>query len=137
MGLIIPCYMDPTQWGQVAAAKRQFPTVPVICIAGDTASGSGAAPRTDITAAIADLEGAGCSVIGYVATGYGGRTLADAMADSDRWFSFYPVRGIFWDEVGSSPSYYLALSQHIWGRGATTSVGNPGTSSSIGSSFDF
>src|SRR5712691_1286101 len=132
-------YGDPaTMSAKVIAAKNQHPNVPVICIQGDTASGSGPARRADIAIAISTLRQAGCKVVGYVATGYGTRLIADAMADITRWFAFYPIDGIFFDEVDGILGYYQQLTQLVMTHGsAMLSIGNPGTTSSQGSAFDF
>ncbi len=45
------------------------------------------------------LRAAGVTVIGYTATGYGNRPVADIRRDITRWQQAYPgVTGIFFDE---------------------------------------
>lgn len=79
-------------------------------------------------------------VIGYVSTDYGTRPLAAALRDVDRYYRWYPVDGIFLDEMSNFPArvvaphgltvsrYYqriYARVKHESGRGNYV-VGNPG-----------
>ena len=58
--------------------------------------------------------------------------------DAGRWYSFYGVDGIFWDEVDGSLAYYQQLTNFVKSKGGLAlSIGNPGTSSSEGAAFDF
>jgi hypothetical protein len=130
-GSIVPLYTNPSDpsWTAIAAAKRAHPSVPVIAVINPS-DGPGAARNAAYTTGIADLTGAGITVIGYVATGYGSRAVATVEADIDRWKSFYPqVQGIFFDEQSNVASYvpqYKQLTAYAHAAGLTFTVGNPG-----------
>lgn len=132
-GLLVPLYSYPGGSGLVAwdAVTAAGPKVPVIAIA-NPASGPGLTPNPAYTPAIQRAAGAGVKVIGYVATGFGGRPPSDVLADVDRWLSFYPeVRGIFFDQqptdAGHEALYggYFAHARQAFPGGLV--VSNPGT----------
>ncbi len=123
--LAIPTYyappfnLDPAPAGTIAVAN---PT-----------SGPGTAAQTAYTDEITTQHNAGRKVIGYVATGYGNRAIADVKADIDKWYSFYPaIDGIFLDEQANTASlvaHYADLYNYIKGKqAAAIAVGNPGQS---------
>lgn len=89
--------------------------------------------RDDYRQAFARVRASGGRVIGYVHSSYTRRALAEVQADVERWASFYPIDGIFVDEMANDTAaatlaYYRELSasakqQHPrW-----IIVGNPGT----------
>lgn len=136
-GIIIPLYLDPiADSGQDAAEylvslKAEHPDVAVIAIV-NPASGPGTAATVPYTTMINTLRLGGIKVIGYVPTDYYNLTtvtLAEIHTDIDRWASFYDVDGIFFDEMGSSPTLtdeYTALKNYALAAGHTITVGNPG-----------
>ena len=89
---IVPLYTVPSDssWAAVATAKMAHPKVPVYAVV-DPASGPGPAADAGYAAGIGKLQLAGVTVLGYVPTGYGGRTVADIEVNIDRWKSFYPA----------------------------------------------
>src|SRR5215471_19323902 len=131
-GTIVPLYSFPTQdaWSRVIAAKRAYPNVTIIAVVNPQ-DGPGSAQSPDYLAGISQLISAGIKVIGYVATGYGKRAVADIQADVARWRDFYPqVTGIFFDEMSSQAgfeAYYKVLSAHARDLGFDLTTGNPGT----------
>jgi hypothetical protein len=132
IGLLVPAYFSPSreqEWNRLADAAAM---VPLIAIA-NVANGPGTASRPDYQQAITRLRAAGGRVIGYVHSTYTQRPLADVTADIDRWAEFYPLDGIFVDEMANDNrpgvlDYYRSLHQHARTRGESWLViGNPGT----------
>ena len=70
------------------AAHTNVPVYAVI----DPANGPGPAPDAGYAAGIGKLQLAGVTVLGYVPTGYGARSVAAIEADIDRWKSVLPGR---------------------------------------------
>ncbi len=128
---LVPLYTDPSDpsWAALAAAKTAHLKVPVYAVINPN-NGPGAAADTGYTAGIGKLQLAGVTVVGYVATGYGARSVAVIEADIDRWKSFYPgMQGIFFDEMSVSlgdEMLYKTISQYAKSKGMTFTVGNPG-----------
>jgi hypothetical protein len=128
---VVPLYTVPSDksWAAVAAAKMAHPKVPVYAVI-DPASGPGAVADAGYAAGIGQLQLAGVTVLGYVPTGYGQRTIADIEANIDRWKSFYPsTQGIFFDEMSvrlGDEMLYKTISQYAKSKGMTFTIGNPG-----------
>ncbi|HUP90633.1 MAG TPA: spherulation-specific family 4 protein [Solimonas sp.] len=132
--LLIPAYFDPStdsgRWSQMASAASSAPLTVVM----NPNSGPGAAADASYTAAIDAVRANGGRVIGYVATGFGGRAAAAVKADIDSYLAFYPVLdGIFLDEMTNDAdaahlNYYGDIYQYIKAKGAALRVvGNPGS----------
>ncbi len=71
-------------------------------------------------------------LLGYVATGYGGRSAEEVRRDIDRWLEFYPgIRGFFFDEQSRRQEHvphYALLANYARARlPAAVLVANPGT----------
>jgi hypothetical protein len=132
-GTIVPLYTDPgdASWSAIITAQKAHPTVAVVAIVNPN-SGPGAKVDTSYTQGIDALIAAGITPIGYVSTQYAGRAEADVKADIDSWFGFYPhLRGIFFDEQSDKAGdvgFYGDVSSYAKGKGASLTVGNPGTS---------
>ena len=128
---LVPLYTVPSDssWAALAAAKTAHINVPVYAII-DPANGPGAAPDAGYAAGIGKLQLAGVTVIGYVPTSYGARSVAAIQADIDRWKQFYPgIQGIFFDEMSirlGDELIYKTVSQYAKSKGMTFTVGNPG-----------
>ncbi|HVX95035.1 MAG TPA: spherulation-specific family 4 protein [Polyangia bacterium] len=129
---IVPLYTYPSDpsWAAIVTAHAAHPTVRVVAIVNPD-SGPGAAKLGAFTTGIGKLVATGIDVIGYVATGYAGKSTASVEAEIDAWRSFYPqVGGIFFDEQSDDAAdvaYYRALSQYAKAHGLAYTVGNPGT----------
>ncbi len=129
--VVVPLYTvaSDKSWAAVAAAKMAHPKVPVYAVI-DPNSGPGPAADAGYAAGIGKLQLAGVTVVGYVATGYGARSVATIEADIDRWKSFYPsTQGIFFDEMSNrlgDELLYKTVSQYAKSKGMTFTVGNPG-----------
>ncbi len=128
---LIPLYTVPSDpsWAALAAAKTAHLKVPVYAVI-DPANGPGAVADAGYAAGIGKLQLAGVTMIGYVPTGYGARSVATIEADIDRWKSFYPsIQGIFFDEMSvrlGDELLYKTISQYAKSKGMTFTVGNPG-----------
>jgi hypothetical protein len=134
VGLIVPAYFDPstdaTDWNRMASAATQVPLIAVM----NPNSGPGSAPDPSYTAAIMTLDGSGGSTLGYVHTSYGYRKLSAVKQEIARYFSWYPIDGIFVDEMATSATqanlrYYTAIKNYIRQLyPQAIIVANPGTS---------
>jgi hypothetical protein len=136
-GLLIPLYVYPSNihknaiYNRLIDLKRNYPTVPMWVIL-NPASGPGEAVDANYTKAIDRLRGAGCVVLGYVATSYGKRREADVRKDVDLWLKMYPhMQGIFFDEMiyedtEAGAKYQTALDQYAHDAGCWPTVANPG-----------
>lgn len=111
-GVIIPMYGNvPRMWRRLTEA----PPRDTIAIA-NLGNGPGRAREPEMAAMFARARAAGIRVIGYVYTRYGHRRMAVVKRDIDRWERWYPVDGIFVDNltsVGGTLDYYRAVSAHI------------------------
>jgi hypothetical protein len=111
--------------------KRRYATVPVWVIV-NPASGPGQKVDANYNKAIDRLVGAGCVVLGYVATSYGKRSSQDVRKDIDRWLDMYPrAQGIFFDEMiyedtDAAVKYQAALNRYAHDAGCWPTVANPG-----------
>lgn len=93
--LIVPAYFPPGPlWDDLIAGAPQ-----VGRIIANPDSGPGDTVDPALVSAIAGAQAAGIEVLGYVHTVYAGRDELEVDAETDRWFSFYGVDGIFFDEV--------------------------------------
>jgi len=134
LGLIVPAYFDPaadaTDWNRLAAAATQVPLMAVM----NPNSGPGSGPNASYTAAIDTLDGSGGSTLGYVYTSYGYRSLKAVEKDIANYFAWFPIDGIFLDEMATSATkanlkYYTAIRNYIHSLyPAAIIVANPGTS---------
>lgn len=136
-GVLVPLYAYPkdvhknADYNRLIDIKRRFETVPMWVIV-NPASGPGRFVDANYTRAIGRLQGAGCVVLGYVATGYGKRAAAAVKKDIDQWLKLYPrVQGIFFDEMRyedteAAVKHQVALNRYAHGEGLWPTVGNPG-----------
>jgi hypothetical protein len=114
--ILVPAYFRPAgdglrHWDRlIASAEKASITVIV-----NPASGPGKRVDARYTEVLGRAKG--LTLIGYVSTSYGKRTLEEVKADIDRWIEFYPqVRGIFLDEQASGPErldHYAALYAYV------------------------
>lgn len=130
-GIIVPLYSYPGQgWQSLIQEKQAYPSVPVIAII-NPASGPGGSQDPNYVSGIQQLESAGITVIGYVATGYGGDPVSQVEQEIYTYSQFYQLTGIFFDEMASVTgyeSYYSTLTSYAESLGYNLTVGNPGTS---------
>jgi len=130
---LVPAYFYPSYMGSPwDALTTAAQTIPIEAIMNPD-SGPGPGPISDYQNAVNNLQAAGGKVIGYVATGYGARTLSDVLTDVQSYLTWYNVDGIFLDEMGNSDGDldYVALYNAIKALGQPLCknlhvVGNPG-----------
>jgi len=131
-GIMVPLYTYPgSTWDTVIKTKNDHPGIPIMAIV-NPASGPGGSRDSNYVSGIKELRDAGVIVLGYVSTGYTGRSLEAVRGDIDKWASWYNVDGVFFDEQANWPggeSYYTQASNYAESRGLDFTVGNPGTNS--------
>lgn len=150
--IVIPAYFGTPvfsagvltgDYGRIADAARSNYQVTTIVNAAPVGSGGPGAAREQVWADAIGLMNCGnCSdVLGFVFTNYGMRPLDLIKADIDKWYSWYPVTGIFLDELPSEldmlgpnrDTYlanYAAIYDYIKMKGDMTNtrvMANPGT----------
>ena len=128
-GIMIPLYTYPgSTWTNVIAVQNANPGVPIVAIINPN-SGPGATMDPNYVSGILNLQAAGVTVIGYVPTGYGSRSIAAVESMVNDYKSWYPVTGIFFDEMSNMvgyESYYSTLNAYAKSLGFAYTVGNPG-----------
>lgn len=132
IGLLIPAYFYPVPGSPWSLLDAAAPRVPLTAIA-NPASGPGTSVDPSYTAVINSLRASGGKVVGYVYSSYAARPLGLVLAEIDTWDLFYPLNGIFVDEMSNAGDaatldYYAAIYAHVKGINANWMViGNPGT----------
>lgn len=133
--ILLPLYSYPNWytpgayiWDDVAAAAQK---VPVTAIINPNNGPDGGPPNSDYVVALAQLRDAGVTILGYVYTSYGARSLAAVKSDIDLYDEFYNIHGIFFDETASTAaqlSYYAELYNYVKAKeNLEIVVTNPGT----------
>ncbi len=131
--VLVPAYFYPSYlgspWDDLNTAAACVPVEAIM----NPDSGPGTGPNSDYTTAVQNLQAAGGTVIGYVATSYGARDSADILTDVSNYVTWYGVNGIFLDEMGNEDGTldYVALYQSIKQLASEMNielhvVGNPG-----------
>jgi hypothetical protein len=126
---LVPAYFYPSYlgspWDNLNTAAAYIPIEAIM----NPDSGPGTAVNSDYVTAVENLQAAGGTVIGYIATGYGAADASDILNDVSNYIAWYGVNGIFLDEMGNEDGTldYVALYQSIKALGADLHVvGNPG-----------
>lgn len=131
----VPSYLSPSsQW---ATMDAKFPAVSLAII--NPASGPGSSSSPSTAALVANAQGAGLQVLGYVDTGYTTIPIATVKANVDKYFSWYDPDGIFFDDVtnttgGTEEAYYSALYTYVKAKTSSRAklvVLNPGGKTSV------
>jgi Spherulation-specific family 4 len=123
----VPAFFSPgSGWTRIVRSKPP----PAVMILDLTDTGAGTSPEPGFQAAVRRAQAAGIRVLGYVATEYGQRPIAQAEADARNYKAWYGVSGIFLDQTPASRAqlgYYRSLADYIRGisRGAVVWL-NPG-----------
>jgi hypothetical protein len=130
--LLVPAYFypsfDPNQsyWDEMTSAASKTAITAIV----NPNSGPGLVANSDYTRAINDFRSAGGKVVAYIPTNYGARNQADVLADFASYVSFYPIDGVFLDEMSNQTStlgYYQAVYGAIKSANANYQVfANPG-----------
>lgn len=118
--ILIPLYSYPNHynpktyiWRKVAAAQKQVLITAIINPNNGPGIGS---PNRDYLQGMKDLRAAGVTILGYVFTKYGDRSITKVKADIDIYNSYYDIDGIFLDEAASSIdklNYYQEVYKYI------------------------
>lgn len=125
-GIGIPAYWYPSggKWGRAVQAHH-------VVLGTD-----GSSKDSTKVAAVKDAHNHGCSVLGYVSTGYGKTSLATCLQHVQNYIDWYGTDGIMFDTMSSSASFvaqYQSLVNQTRAKFAagTRPVpeiwGNPGT----------
>ncbi|HYB30413.1 MAG TPA: spherulation-specific family 4 protein [Solirubrobacteraceae bacterium] len=125
----VPAYFypggTPDYWTQLDQAG------PGALAVVNPSSGPGSAPDVNYVGAVKSAEAAGIIVVGYVYTNYGSRSLRAVESDVDKYYNWYSVDGIFFDEASTScanESYYAQLNNYVKAKGGPArTILNPGT----------
>ncbi|MBC7805012.1 MAG: spherulation-specific family 4 protein [Akkermansiaceae bacterium] len=95
-GMVVPAYFAPGPlWEQMGTAAANTGMIAIM----NPNSGPGDAAREDYVAQIKTARAQGVKVLGYVHTSYGKRPIAEVRAEIERYYQWYAVSGIFFDEV--------------------------------------
>ncbi len=127
--IAVPAYFypggSPNYWTQLDQAGPG--TLAVL----NPSSGPGSGPDPNYLSAVRSAEAAGITVVGYVYTNYGNRSLSAVESDVTKYYSWYPVQGIFFDQASTSctkEAYYAQLNSYVKALSVTAhTVLNPGT----------
>lgn len=93
-------------------------------------SGPGTVINTDYVATVKAAQAKGALVLGYVASTYSNKSLANFEAEVDLYYKWYGIDGIFIDECATDPTkapYYHSINQYVKSKGKGFTVINPGT----------
>jgi hypothetical protein len=123
----VPAYFDPgSGWIRL---EHSTPAVRLVVMNPD--SGPGGSLDPGYVSAVRAAQAAGITVVGYVYTDYGARSLDVVESDVAAYYRWYGVNGIFFDEASDSCSkepYYATLDAYVHAEGAAqTTILNPGT----------
>jgi Spherulation-specific family 4 len=128
--MAVPAFFPPGRlWSQVDSA---VPTLQLVVL--DPASGPGAAYDQAYGSVVRTAQKHGITVVGYVDTNYGARSLSAVESDVDNYYSWYHVNGIFFDRASTDcalavapASYYATLNAYVKAKGgAARTILNPG-----------
>ncbi len=131
--LAIPSYFNPDPagcttncyWVQLDSGA---PTVGIAII--NPNSGPGKTLDQNYVNTTRTAQAKGITVLGYVHTSYGRRNGSQVKGEIDKYYNWYGVDGIFFDEASNDcakQSYYLNLYNYVKGKGGkAVDIINPG-----------
>lgn len=128
--MAVPAFFPPGPlWSQVDSAAATLRLVVM-----NPASGPGPAYDQSYGSVVRSAQKRGITVVGYVDTNYGARSLSAVESDVDKYYSWYHVNGIFFDRASTDcalaiapTSYYAALNAYVKARGSSArTILNPG-----------
>jgi len=130
LGILVPAYFyPPTYWDGLNFAAARVPLAVIV----NPNSGPGTAVDANYVSAVNNLRAAGGKALGYVYSSYAARDTNAIQADLTNFFNWYPLDGIFIDEMQNVAAtnyynYYAGLHAFIQTKGTNLFVmGNPGT----------
>jgi len=128
-GILVPLYIYPgADWTKLVTIKKDNSDVEIVAIINPD-NGAGSVRDSNYVNGIKALKSAGISVIGYVWTDYGARSISAAKAEINRYKTWYSVSGIFLDSMSNVPGhegYYKTLTDYAKSKGLKNVIGNPG-----------
>ena len=127
--ILVPLYSgDPSQFQEILNLQSEYKSVHFSIIVNPN-NGSGNASNSTYSEWINRSESAGITVLGYVFTSYGNRSLGTILEEVSNYSKWYGVHGIFFDEVSdnsSAESFYSNVVVQCQALGVDLTVGNPG-----------
>jgi Spherulation-specific family 4 len=128
--MAVPGYFYPgSYWTQMDQASARLKIAVM-----NPSSGPGTSPDPNYANAVRAAQAAGITVVGYVYTNYGSRSLSAVESDVTSYYNWYGVNGIFFDQASTNcyySSYYATLNAFVKAKGGTArTILNPGTQTS-------
>ena len=135
-GVVIPMFTNYStiEVGEIIGAKQANPSVPFLVVANPT-GGPGPEYNATYGSALRSLQEAGITVLGYVPTGWGDRSIAAVESDVLTFHNWYGIDGIYLDQMYNlefsgngafMPQYYSTLSDYVRSLGMSEVFGNSG-----------
>lgn len=122
---LIPAYFwSDMLWKTVGAKDGQ-----ARWIIANPESGPGAQKYTQYQSWITNARSNGHTVIGYIATGYGAKPIAQVLSEADKYAKWYGVTEFFLDEARADKAgvaYYTSLYNKLQARYPGANILNPG-----------
>ena len=95
-GIIIPLYFDPnSSWDYLIRLHSEFSKVPMIVIINPE-NGPGLNYSQSYSNYTSTMEKSGITVLGYIYTSYGTRSLGTVLLQAYDYLHWYGIRGILW-----------------------------------------
>lgn len=133
--MVIPCYENPSDTNAWNSLTSGIPGYLIL----NPDSGPGPSKDSSWTQIVDKAQAVNTSVVGYVYTHYGNRILNDVESDIDKYYEWYGVDGIFFDEASSQSndiSYYQTLYKYVKSKSSSNTknkvIINPGDVPTIG-----
>jgi hypothetical protein len=118
--ILIPLYAYPAWynpeiyiWEEIAESAKKIPITAVI---NPSDGPGGKPPNQDYVKGLEKLQEGQVTILGYVATNYGKRSLIEVQLDIDVYSRYYNLNGFFLDEAASDSvhvDYYQKIYQYI------------------------
>jgi hypothetical protein len=120
-------YPGPT-WISLLGIKAANPSLPIVAVINPS-NGPGSWSDPNYLSWIRTLQGAGITVLGYVYTVYGERSIASVESDIANYRNWYGLSGIYIDQMANWAGlewYYSTLTSYGRSLGMWLTIGNPG-----------
>ncbi len=127
--VLIPLYSgNSAQWQEILNLHAEYKNVGFYVIVNPD-NGSGNASNATYASWIDRSEAAGITVLGYVFTSYGNRSISSIEDEVSNYTNWYGLHSIFFDEVSDNvteEAFYLDVVNQSHAKGINFTVGNPG-----------
>lgn len=112
---VYPNWYDPENylWSEVISAAAK---VPIVAIINPNNGPDNKPPNHDYQKGLADLRTTKISILGYVYTQYGDRSITEVINDINLYARYYDLDGIFLDETASDAEtidYYQKIYHYV------------------------